>query len=83
MKWDIGENKPAIAGRGWLVLFNNVSVNHVCAFDTEEGWLVARCLDGHTGRAGRLHMSETVDGEACTVTLHGRVTAVSPEGIES
>lgn len=79
MRWSVHENHPPIAGKGGKVLLDGAEVRHVTAFDTDEGWVEAFCVDGHTGYPGRMHVDPNDPDAICARALHGRVEVVMPE----
>lgn len=60
----------------WRVYCDGVEIPKVFAFDTEEGWVDARCLDGHTGREGFVHADPDNPDDACNVRHEGAVEVV-------
>ena len=69
MKWDY--SRPPI---GRKVFLDGNFVLKVRAFDTDEGWVRALCLDAHTGHCGQIHRAPNNPSEVCEILLHGVVT---------
>lgn len=77
MKWDYATNDPWIIGAGYRILLDGERIRKVRAFDTEEGWILALCLDDHTGHGGQIHLDPQDPSEVCETLLHGLVTVVA------
>lgn len=81
MYWNVDENEPQMAGRGYTILLDGEGVPRVTEFDTDEGWLVKHC-QGEKGEEhpDSTHLSLEGHREPCTVRLEGHIEVVAPNG---
>lgn len=82
MQWDVLENRPPLAMTGAVIKCDGRPVDHVRAFNTDEGWLEACCLrgHGHPEWSGRKHVDPSDSTKVCTYVRRGEVTVEWPEG---
>lgn len=75
MRWDVDTNDPPFRGMGYKILCDGVEIPRVVAFDTDAGWVKARCNHG-----GDVHLDPADPGAICMRVLHGKVEIVPPAG---
>jgi hypothetical protein len=64
MRWDVGDGPPPGGTGGIVVYLDGAEQESVYGFDTAEGWVDTRCLDGHSGYPGEKHVDPN-DPESC------------------
>lgn len=81
MKWNVHDNRPALAPQdetGGIVTLDGVEVRGVFEFDTDEGWILAYCKNCPAGR-GRKHLDPANREQGHAVHLEGVVDYWLPE----
>ena len=82
MKWDLGDGPPPGGTGGCKVFLDGQEQQAVTGFDTLEGWVDARCLDGHTGYPGIKHVDPADSGACCNAPRrYGAVSVVLTRGL--
>lgn len=81
MRWHVRENVPVLAPSattGARIFCDDVELHRVVSFDTEEGWALVHCTDGHTGHPGRVHIDPNDENRACQITVRGTIRLEMP-----